>query len=214
MFPRVYEEFERICARRGAGGAVLEIGAVPAETSLLCMTSLDRASEKVGINLDGPHRYRDFTILRGNANAMDCFGDERFDTILCNAVLEHDPFFWKTMAEIERVARPGALIVIGAPGYVRLPLEFLKKPLRLLPRVPLIGRVFAHPSLSWLFLGTVTVEVHDSPGDFYRFSAQAFREVIFAGMREVEVHSVVVPPIIIGSGIKRGAASAGPARKA
>ena len=57
MLPRVYREFERICARRGAGGVVLEIGAVPSDSSLLCRKSLINATEKIGINLDGPVEY-------------------------------------------------------------------------------------------------------------------------------------------------------------
>src|SRR5262245_31372980 len=100
MHPRTFKEFERICSTRRAGGRVLEIGAVPADYSLLCMKSIASATEKIGINLDGPYEYQDFTILKGNANAMDCFSDGQFDTVLCNAVLEHDPFFWKTLAEI------------------------------------------------------------------------------------------------------------------
>src|SRR5712692_8128073 len=121
MHPRTYEEFERICSSRKAGGRVLEIGAVPASNSLLCMNSIRNATEKIGINLDGPHAYRDFTILNGNSNQMQCFDDGRFDVVLCNAVLEHDKFFWKTLAEMRRVTKPGGLVVIGTPGYTQLP---------------------------------------------------------------------------------------------
>src|SRR5215831_19116763 len=134
MLPRVYQEFERICVRREAGGAVLEVGAVPSDFSLLCMESLRNATEKIGINLDGPAEYKDFRILRGNANCMECFDDNRFDTVLCNATLEHDKYFWKTVAEMKRVTKPKGLIVIGAPGYAWLPLEGLKRPLHVLRR--------------------------------------------------------------------------------
>ena len=57
MLPRVYLEFEQICTKRGAGGAVLEVGAIPSDSSLLCMKSLKNATEKIGINLDGPYEY-------------------------------------------------------------------------------------------------------------------------------------------------------------
>ena len=166
------------------------------------MNCLKDATEKIGINLAGPHECKDFRILQGNANSMVCFEDSRFDTVLCNATLEHDRYFWKTVAEMKRVTKPGGLIAIGAPGYDRLLLEELKRPLRVLLKIPLIRHVFAHENLSWLFRGTLTVETHDAPGDYYRFSPQTFKEVLFEGMREVEVHSVMVPPIIIASGIK------------
>jgi ubiquinone/menaquinone biosynthesis C-methylase UbiE len=166
------------------------------------MKVLRDAKEKIGINLDGPYSYRDFEILQGNANCMDFFEDNRFDTVLCNAVLEHDKFFWKSLAEMRRVTKPGGLIVIGTPGYTRLPFGILKRPLRVFHKIPLLRSIFAHEYLTWLFIGTLTVEVHNAPGDYYRFSTQSYREVFFAGMQDVEIKSVVVPPIIVGSGIK------------
>ena len=44
--------------------------------------------------------------------------------------------------------------------------------------------------------------VFDFPGDYYRFSEQAVREVFFEGMKEVEIRTVLVPPRIIGTGIR------------
>ena len=202
MLPRVYSEFERICTRRHVGGAVLEVGAVPSDASLLCMKSLRNATEKVGLNLEGPAEYRDFKILRGNTNRMDCFADSRFDAVLCNATLEHDPYFWKSVAEMKRVTKPGGLIVIGTLGYVWFPLERFKRRLQGLQRIPLVRWILAHKNMLWLLHGTLTIDVHDAPGDYYRFSLQTFREVFFGGMCDVEVYSVMVPPIIIGSGIK------------
>lgn len=70
MHRRIYEEFERICSEMNITGSVLEIGAVPSNKSLLCMKSMAKATEKVGINLDGPHEFMDFRILQGNANSM------------------------------------------------------------------------------------------------------------------------------------------------
>jgi hypothetical protein len=93
MHPRVFQEFERICSERQAGGSVLEVGAVPSEESLLCMKSLKGAHKKIGINLDGPYTYKDFEILKVNANDMSCFGDNLFGTVVTNATLGHDRFF-------------------------------------------------------------------------------------------------------------------------
>jgi len=86
---------------------------------LLCLDALENATEKIGLNIIGPYTYKDFTILQGNANNMDCFVDNTFDAVLCNAVLEHDKFFWKTVSEIYRVTKKGGVIVIGTPGYTR-----------------------------------------------------------------------------------------------
>lgn len=195
MHPRVYREFERICSERNAGGAVLEIGAIPSDLSLLNMKSLKEAKEKVGINLDGPHTCRDFCIVKGNANAMTCFDDDRFDTVLCNAVLEHDKFFWKTISEISRVTKSGGLIVIGAPGFADFPAA--KHMRRFLAKIPAIHRYF-----DFLLSSTTTFYVHDAPGDYYRYSLQVFREVFFEGMNDVNIVSIMLPPRIIGSGIK------------
>lgn len=99
MHSKVYEEFERICAERKIGGSVLEVGAIPSDSSLLCMKALANAKEKIGVNLDGPCEFRDFKIVKGNANSLECFEDNRFDAVVCNATLEHDKYFWKTIVD-------------------------------------------------------------------------------------------------------------------
>lgn len=45
--------------------------------------------------------------------------------------------------------------------------------------------------------------MHATPGDYYRFSPQAFREVFFKGTDDVEVRTIMLPPRIIGAGTKR-----------
>lgn len=188
MHPGVYAEYEKIAAARNIRGAVLEVGATPDEASLLNLTALRQASNKIGLNLQGPADYGDFHILQGDANDMTCFADNRFDAVFCNAVLEHDRYFWKTLDEIRRVTRPGGLIVIGAPGFANLP--YARSMRRLL------GRIYP------LAHSTPTLPVHNYPGDYYRFSEQAFREVVMAGLQEVEIRSVLAPPRLIGVGIK------------
>lgn len=199
MHPATYKEFERICSARGAHGSVLEIGATPHDTTLLCMSSLRGASSKVGVTLDGPFRHRDFEILKGNANALE-FGDDSFDVVLCNAVLEHDPFFWRTLGEIRRVTRPGGLVVLGTPGYTRFPAGDRASRLKL-GFMNGLFRLRALDRLHWLLKSTLTIELHDAPGDYYRFSPAAFREVFFDGMDQVEVRAIMLPPIIVGSGL-------------
>jgi SAM-dependent methyltransferase len=182
MHPRVYREFKQIVSRRAVTGPVLEVGAVPSEHSLLCLPSLQDASEKIGINLDGPYEYKDFKILKGNSNSMECFDNNRFSMVLCNALLEHDKFFWKTIAEIKRVTKPGGLIVIGTPGYTYLRAEKLKSVLK---KIPGVRKLQSADRLDALFRATITFEVHNFPGDYYRFSEQAFKDVFFDGMSDV-----------------------------
>lgn len=177
MHKRVFQAFEKICSRRNIKGSVLEIGATPDDSSLLSMRSLAHTREKIGVNLDGPHTHRDFSILEVNSNHMTCFEDDRFDAVLCNSVLEHDKYFWKTLSEIKRVTRPGGLIVLGSPGYGE----------------SLIGFFTNY---------TTTLKIHDFPRDYYRFSLQAFEDIFFADMSEVEIYTIMRPPRIIGAGIK------------
>jgi SAM-dependent methyltransferase len=199
MHPRVYQEFERICAAQRITGSVLEVGATAEPDTLLCMKSLAAAQEKIGIDFLGPLEYRDFKIVQGNANAMDCFPAARFDVVLSNATFEHDKYFWKSLSEIKRVAKPGGLIVISVPGYTRVIGEQIKS---VLGKLPLVNRLRFHEKLNVLFTGTVTYEVHNFPGDYYRFSEQAMREVILEGLERIEVRRIMLPPRIIGTGIK------------
>ena len=200
MHPRVYKEFEKICSEKKISGSILEVGAIPSNQSLLCMRSLEKATEKIGINLDGPYEFMDFKILKGNANSMDFFDNEQFDAVLCNAMLEHDKHFWKTMAEIKRVSKTGALIVIGAPGYIYFRSERLKLIFR---KIPLIRKLGLNQYFNLFFTATITFQIHGAPGDYYRFSPQTFKDVFFEGMKNVEVRSIMLPPRIIGFGIKQ-----------
>lgn len=199
MHPVIFNEYEKIISQKNVTGSVLEVGAIPNQLSLLNMKSLINASEKIGINIDGPYDCRTFKIVKGNANAMDCFEDNRFDVVLCNALLEHDKYFWKTISEIKRVTKPKGFIAIGSPGYTTLLGEKIKP---FLNQIPEIRGLFNHPYLNALFTGTITLHIHEAPGDYYRFSPQAFKEVILDGLNDITVTSIMLPPRIIGTGIK------------
>jgi|SRR5450756_181579 len=194
MHPEIFQTFENICRTLDLRGSVLEVGATPDASTLLNLPALAGAPEKIGLNLTGAGRCGTFSIIAGNA--MTCFPDNRFDAVLCNATLEHDKFFLKSLAEIRRVTKPGGAIVIGTPGYGVIPFETkVRRLLGWLPR-PL------RPSLGGLQVSTLTLFVHNFPGDYYRFSEQTFREVFFEGMQSVVIQSVMSPPRIIGHGIK------------
>ena len=199
MHPRIYQEFEKICTERPIRGSVLEIGAMPNDLSLLAMNCLSGAASKIGIDLHGPHEYKDFKIVKGNSNSMDCFPDNNFDAVLCSSTLEHDKYFWKTLGEIKRVTKPGGMIVISVPGFAKLGCGKFKG---LLTRLPLVRRLQAHPYLSMFFISTLTFQIHNWPGDYYRFSPQAIREVFMEGLDQVEIRTMMWPPRVMGIGFK------------
>lgn len=197
---KIYQEFERICHEHARPkGKVLEVGAVPGGKSLLAMPFLAEAEERVGINLDGPHECDGYRILNGNGNSMECFPDAHFDLVMSNATFEHDPFFWKTVEEMHRVTKSGGLIVVSAPGYRTLSVERCRK---YLAKIPFLSHFRNTALVSMLFRGTITTAEHDAPGDYYRFSPQAFRDVILGGLKDVQVKSLNLPPRLIGFGFK------------
>jgi SAM-dependent methyltransferase len=197
MHPAIFEIFERICRARGAGGDVLEIGATPATDTLLHLPCLAAARSRIGLDLDGPHQCDGFAIVAGQANGMTMFADASFDTVLCNSMLEHDGRFWLTLAEIRRVLRPGGLLVLGIPAYLR---DRLSDRLgeSWAPRDPGGADCAAVPK--WLEAATAVLGVHDYPHDYYRFSAHAVGEVLMEGMVDIELTPAMQPPRLVASG--------------
>ena len=190
VHPTIFAEFEEICARRGGGGDVLEIGAVPATDTLLMLPCLREARSRVGVNPEGPSRIDGITIVRARGNDLSRFADGSFDTVLCNSVLEHEPRFWEVLNEARRVLRPGGLLVIGVPGFVQGSLQsVLPAPCAPAPPLP-----------AWVEASTPVLAHHEAPIDCYRFSTDAVTRVFMAGMRDVELRAAMMPPRIIASG--------------
>lgn len=196
MHPLVFEAFDRLCREHDAGGDVLEIGATPDASTLLCLPALAGAKSRVGVNLEGAADFDGFRIVGANANDLAGFADASFDTVLSNSVLEHDPRFWLTLAEMRRVARPGALIAIGVPGFAS---SGPRRPLKRLARLPLAGPIVRRLAAARLAT-TPTLDVHAFPGDYYRFSPLAVREVLLAGLDAPDVVALMSPPRLLGSG--------------
>jgi SAM-dependent methyltransferase len=154
----------------------LEVGGLMGADSLLRFPELAGA-ERYCLNLVELPSEDGITAVTGNANDMRAvFKDDQFDLVLCCATLEHDKRFWLSVAEMRGVLKPGGLLIISVPGYVKDPDRDQ-------------GRV------------THTYRVHYS-FDYYRFSEQAVREVFFEGMRRVRVRPVMFPPRIFGHGYK------------
>ena len=201
MSPAIYKAFEKICSQYNPNGPVLEVGSVPGSDSLLTLPCFEGCIKKIGISLEYKSNYADSEIIQGNANEMTMFDSNYFEVVVCNSTLEHDPFFWKTIDEIHRVVKPGGLIVIGVPGYVGMGFDYLARP----------------KSILWYFLkffsrinkdnvlqaSTITLGEHFFPGDYYRFTEQAVREIFLKNLEEIKVEKVMSPPRFIGYGKKR-----------
>ena len=176
MHPDIAEAIHTVVRESGlAPATALEVGGVTGPDSLLNAPEL-RAADRYCLNLEPMPPAEGITVVTGSANDMHMFGDGSFDVVLCNATLEHDRHFWLTLAEMKRVLRPGGLLVVGVPGFVR--------------NAP------GDESIA-----TSTYRVHYTV-DYYRFSKQAVRQVFLAGMRQVGVAALLEPPRIIGHGRK------------
>jgi len=98
------------------------------------------------------------------------------------------------------VTASGGLIAIGVPGYAGM------GPHTFAPPRSLFGwllSILARGTDSDTFqAGTPTLGVHNYPGDFYRFSEQAVREVLMAGLTDTALRTVLNPPRFIAWGRK------------
>jgi SAM-dependent methyltransferase len=174
--PRVKRRFHQIIRRSGIRPErALEVGGLMGEDSLLRFPELAGA-ERFCLNLVDLPSDDQVTAVKGDANDMRQFGRDSFDLVVCCSTLEHDKRFWLSVAEMKRVLRPGGLLIVGVPGYVK-------------DEERDQGR------------STLTYRVHYR-FDYYRFSEQAMREVIFEGMERVRVRPMMTPPRLIGHGRK------------
>lgn len=199
MHPTVQAHFDALIARfPPPGDDVLEIGA-HATSSPGFLRALG-GRHLVGLSLDQGGIYEWGEIVEGDANRMD-FADDSFDAVICNAMLEHDRYFWMSLAEVRRVLRPGGLFYCGVPGYGS---RAGKRRASAIARIKnRLGRV-AGP-LDPLFeraQALPTFPIHERPGDYYRFTERAVREVFFDGFHVLDVTSVMTPPRWVGVGRK------------
>lgn len=196
MSPEVYRLFAEIVAREPFSGPVLEVGAVPGPDSLLNLPALSGIPQKTGLNLELFPSTGSIRMVARNANRMEMFADGTFGCVLCNSTLEHDARFWETLAEIRRVTASGGLIVIGVPGFRGMGPRFLAPPRSLLGLgFALLARLIPGEALR---AGTVTLGEHLYPGDYYRFTEQAVREVFLQDLVNPQCRCLMTPPRIVG----------------
>jgi SAM-dependent methyltransferase len=165
----VFNTFVDIVERQLGGramSAALEIGA--GGWTLLSMPTFAQA-RRVALNL----RFDKLTEqleqterVVGNSNSMN-FPDETFDCVMSCSAIEHDKYFWKSVAETKRVLKKGGLFIVGAPIYMTL-----------LTDKDYTTLTYARHGLAY-------------NADFYRFSEQAVREVFFEGYSEVTDEIIV-----------------------
>ncbi len=119
--------------------------------------------------------------LVGNANDVD-LPDDSFDWVVCNSMLEHDLYFWKSLSEMKRLLRVGGILIIGTPtlgfGHHGVPED-----LAVNPGLP------THPEGSGIF-------------DYYRFTRSTYYRMFFTDCEEVELVDVNTcgSPRLCGSG--------------
>lgn len=190
-----------ICRDLAIRGDVIELGASPEHQTLLSLPSLSGAARRVGVGLDGEAEGDGYVIRRLNCHDLSAFPDGAFQLVLSNSMLEHDGHFWLSLAEARRIAAPGGYILFGVPGFAHMGDVPGRKLLKLLSRVPLTGG-FRRTVATALDASSLTLGIHNFPGDYYRFSEQAMREILLEGMEQVSTRLLLSPPRVIGLGRK------------
>jgi len=210
MHPAIYSRFGQLFRQYvPPGREILEIGATEnmPETLLTLFRELSETYHCVGINIHvGPADNLPYRLIQCNGNTMDIFNDESFDAVACNAVLEHDKFFWKTLGEVRRVLKPGGLFYVGVPGFPKQN-NFIQRSIlnvmhsKSLRSFHLLSRLARWAMLTRLAL-TSTLMFHGAPHDFYRFSEEAVKEVFLEGLVILHLEHILEPVRIIGIGRK------------
>ena len=183
MSPLVFDTFADIFAKRltpSINSAALEVGA--GAWTLLSAPALKKF-RKVALNLSFDKisdELKETEMILGNSNAIN-FPDETFDCVMSCSSIEHDRYFWKTIAETKRVLKKDGIFVVGVPIYMTLPTDKDYTTL-----------TYARHGLAY-------------NADYYRFSEQAVREIFFEGYAEVTDEIVVRQypnPYMIAAGRK------------
>jgi SAM-dependent methyltransferase len=94
------------------GLRVLDVGSLVTRGNQ-CYRDVFEEYDYVGMDLvHGPN----VDLVPANPYAWTEVPTESFDVVVSGQMLEHNPFFWVTMAEISRVVRPGGHVCITAPS--------------------------------------------------------------------------------------------------
>src|SRR5205807_3914463 len=71
-------------------------------------------------------RRRGVELVRGSAFALP-FADATFDCVISSQVIEHIPYHEVLFREMDRVLRPGGLLIVGTPDYATLGWQIIEQ---------------------------------------------------------------------------------------
>lgn len=190
-----YKFIENILYENNIHWKVLEIWANSDISSFLYSKHIINC-EKYWINISFNNNFikDDINFLNINWNNLNYFKNSYFDCIICNAVLEHDKYFWKTISEINRVLKKGWLLIIWVPTYWKFKFsKFFKKIL------------FNTNNFIWDFLinWTITFKKHSFPWDYYRFTTETIKDVFFENYYDIKIKEIMFPSRWIGYWFKK-----------
>ncbi len=184
MHSRLNDIYQQLAKKYEMQGPFLEVGVGIKEAAILSGSYFQGKPERFATNLSDKEIIDEqddakIEFIRCNSNNMkDNFADGQFKTVLSNAVIEHDKYFWRSLDEMKRVLAPGGILAVGAPGYIA--------------RKHVKNEMFT----SGFKKATVTYDVHSVP-DYWRFSRMAFREVICEGLDILETFIFGRVPILV-----------------
>ena len=168
-------------------GKILAVGDSAREHAILNMPYFLKNKENIectGINLNSDQcgEFGHFTIEHGNAHNLP-YDNESFDCVISVMMLEHDPEFWLSLSEMNRVLKSSSPLIIIVPCFLDD------------SACNLSSKDFHEGN------GTVCYENHGDP-DCYRFSPHFLKYVAFKEYDNVSITAAKLPPRLIGSGYK------------
>ena len=186
---KIVKEFETLVRLHGPEGPILELMRGPRRQAVsLTPAWADRERHVLvpgaGGTLDGVEFHK------GDPNDMtDLFDDECFSTVVWNRALERDAAFWLTLGEIRRVLSPGGVLLICTQGFSKANKYGVK--------------IQGAQGADIPFL-TTTGTISAAAADYWRFSPQGLRRVVYNGFDVREVRMAFMVPHLFGVGVKRG----------
>lgn len=113
MAPDELAAIDQAFTRLGCAGPILDVGSRDVNGTIRPLVPQATAIwDYVGIDWEGGPNVD----ARASGHELP-FRDQTFATVVCNSTLEHDPFFFRTVYEMYRVAIEGATFVVGVPTY-------------------------------------------------------------------------------------------------
>ncbi|MFN3651289.1 MAG: class I SAM-dependent methyltransferase [Armatimonadota bacterium] len=128
---RINREFQQSITRQVLGVDVLDVGMQRGITLRYLEPYLDaiRTSETpIDVRLHGVdlfprgkrrvYRRKDWTLHQLDVSeGMPTLESDRYDIVICEQLLEHLQDYWPTLRDLERVLKPGGLLIIGVPTF-------------------------------------------------------------------------------------------------